>query len=68
MDGGPRQYVANAGELICLANFSTSTIDLRILDQDAGLYFEANTSQIPPINTQIYTLIKPGPVVGKPEP
>ena len=68
MDGGPRQYVANAGELICLANFSTSTIDLRILDQDAGLYFEANTSLIPPINTQIYTLIKPGPVVGKPEP
>ena len=65
---GRRQYLADAGELICLANFSTSAIDLRIVDPNANLFFEANTPLIPPINTQIYTIIKPGPVVGKPEP
>ena len=66
--GGGRQYLADAGELICLANFATSTIDLRIVDPNANLFFEANTPLIPPINTQIYTIIKPGPAVGKPEP
>ena len=68
VNGGRRRYLADAGELICLANFSTSTIDLRIPDENANLFFEANTPLIPPLNTQIYTIIKPGPVVGKPEP
>ena len=68
MEGGRKRYLADAGELICLANFSTSTIDLRIDDQDTDLFFEANTPLIPPINTQIYTIIKPGPVIGKPVP
>lgn len=67
MEGDRPRYVADDGELICLANFSTSTIDLRILDKDADIFFEANTPLIPPINTQIYTIIKPGAVVGKPE-
>ena len=67
-NGGRPRYLADDGELICLASFSTSTIDLRIPDQDASLFFEANTPLIPPVNTQIYTIIKPGPVLGKPEP
>jgi len=68
MEGGRRRYMADDGELICLANFSTSTIDLRILDPDTDLFFEANTPLIPPMNTQIYTIINPGPTVGKPAP
>ena len=67
-NGGRRRYLADAGELICLASFSTSTIDLRIPDENTSFFFEANTPLIPPINTQIYTIIKPGPVIGKPEP
>jgi len=68
MEGGRKRYLADAGELICLANFSTSTIDLRVLDENTELFFEANTPLIPPVNTQIYTIIKPGPVIGKPDP
>ncbi len=66
-EGDRPRYMADAGELICLANFSTSTIDLRTEDKDAQLFFEANTPLIPPINTQIYTIIKPGAIVGKPQ-
>jgi len=56
------RYQANDGELICLANFSTSTIDLHVSKEDTDIFFEANTPLIPPINTQVYTIIKPGPV------
>ena len=66
-EGGQGGYPADAGELICLANFSTSTIDLRVSEKDIDIYFEANTALIPPVNTQVYTVITPGPVVGKPE-
>ena len=66
-EGERPRYAANSGELICLANFPSSTIDLRVSEEDMDKYFEANTPLIPPINTQVYTVITPGPVVGKPE-
>ena len=66
-EGEQPRYQANDGELICLANFSTSTIDLHVSKEDTDIFFEANTPLIPPINTQVYTIIKPGPVLGKPE-
>ena len=66
-EGEQARYQADDGELICLANFSTSTIDLRVSEKDINILFEANTPLIPPINTQVYTVITPGPVVGKPE-
>ena len=66
-EGEQARYQADDGELICLANFSTSTIDLRVSEKDINILFEANTPLIPPINTQVYTVIIPGPVIGKPE-
>ena len=66
-EGRRAQYMADAGELICLANFATATIDIRAPDPDKALFFEANTALIPPINTQVYTVISAGPVVGKPD-
>jgi len=67
LEGDQPRYVANDGELICLANFSTSAIDLRVSEDNIDIFFEANTPLIPPLNTQVYTVITPGPVVGKPE-
>ena len=67
IDGGQPQYQANAGELICLANFGSSTIDLQVSKENIDLFFEANTPLIPPVNTQVYTVITFGPVIGKPE-
>ena len=67
LEGDKPRYQADDGELICLANFSTSTIDLSVSEENIDLFFEANTPLIPPVNTQVYTVITPGPVVGKPK-
>lgn len=66
-EGEQPRYQANDGELICLANFTTSAIDIRVDKNNIDIFFEANTPLIPPANTQVYTIIKPGPVLGKPE-
>ena len=67
VEGQPNRYRANDGELICLANFSTSAIDLHVSEENVDVFFEANTPLIPPINTQVYVVIKPGAVIGKPK-
>ena len=66
-EGEKARYLGDDGELICLANFATSTIDLHVTKANTDIFFEANTPQIPPINTQVYTVITPGRVIGKPE-
>lgn len=66
-DTGQNYYTGNDGALICLANFSTATVDLRIEDAQTQAFFEANTPKIPPLGTQVYAIIKAGPVVGKPK-
>lgn len=55
-------YYGDAGELICLSNFSTATIDLNIQSSqsNAGLLFEAFEENIPPLNTKVYAILKPG--------
>lgn len=55
-------YYGDSGELICLSNFSTATIDLNVesSQSNAGLLFEAFTENIPPLGTKVYAIIKPG--------
>lgn len=55
-------YYGDSGEMVCLSNFSTATIDLNVesSDSNAGLLFEAFTENIPPLGTKVYAIIKPG--------
>lgn len=50
-----RQYLANSGELICVANFGTSTMDLVVKSEqaNASLVFDAYTERIPRRNTPV---------------
>lgn len=61
-------YYGNSGELICLSNFSTATIDVGVQSSqtDGGLLFETFTENIPEIGTKVYVILKPGEYV-KPE-
>ncbi len=65
---GESVYYGDHGELICLSNFSTATIDVDVKSSQAndGLLFEAFTENIPPVGTKVYTILKPGEIV-KPE-
>ena len=65
-DTGEEVYYGDSGELICLSNFSTATIDVGVKSsQEAsdGLLFEAFTENIPPIDTKVYTILTPGEIV-----
>ncbi len=55
-------YYGDSGEMICLSNFSTATIDLNVesSNANAGLLFEAFTENIPPVGTKVYAIIQPG--------
>jgi hypothetical protein len=64
---GEKYYTGNDGGLICLANFSTATVDILVKDPQTQSFFEANTPKIPPLGTQVYAKIRAGEVVGKPE-
>ena len=61
-DTGEKIYYGDSGELICLSNFSTATMDLTVesSQSDDGLLFEAYTENIPPLGTQVYVMMTPG--------
>lgn len=52
---GKRYYQAEGGDLICVANFPTATIDVgaESSSQQGGLLFEAYTDRIPPTDTEV---------------
>ncbi|HET6422103.1 MAG TPA: YdjY domain-containing protein [Planctomycetaceae bacterium] len=52
---GETFYQAESGDLICVANFATATIDLAINSsaQADELMWEAHTERIPPIGTKV---------------
>ncbi len=54
-DSGKQRYLADGGDLICVANFSTATIDVATASTNTGedLLFEAYTERIPPVETPI---------------
>ena len=51
-------YLANSGELVCVSNFSTATLDVPVKSSDAneGLLYEANTPNVPAIGTRVYVV------------
>jgi hypothetical protein len=52
---GDKYYQAEAGDLICVANFASSVIDVDAESSatNEGLMFEAYTERIPPIGTEV---------------
>ncbi len=63
-DTGEQLYEADAtGELICVSNFPTATMDLPIPSSaDAGdLLFEPFTERIPPKGTHVRLVLRPRP-------
>lgn len=56
-----KYYQAEGGELICVSNFSTATMDLPIeSSQSTGqLLFEAETENIPPLGTKVQLVLTP---------
>ncbi|WP_437229527.1 YdjY domain-containing protein [Planctomicrobium sp. SH661] len=55
-DDGTEAYVAEAGSLVCVANFGDALIDVNIqstASNDSGLLFEPWTERIPPLGTDV---------------
>ncbi|MBS0205949.1 MAG: hypothetical protein JSS49_23915 [Planctomycetes bacterium] len=63
---GEKFYLAEGGDLVCLANFATATIDLSVESSATNdtLMFEAFTERIPPVGTKV--TIELVPVFKKP--
>jgi hypothetical protein len=59
-DTGREQYLAEGGELVCVSNFSTATLDLPISSPQANdnLFFDAFTDRIPPQGTPVWLLMR----------
>jgi hypothetical protein len=57
----PPYYMANNGELISLANFPDSMLDLPVKSpkEIADLIFEINTPRIPPLRTPVLVTLEP---------
>lgn len=66
-DTGKKTYLAEDGDLICVANFSGATLDLALESSagNEGLLFEAYTERIPPKETPVTIELIP---VFAPEP
>ncbi len=58
---GERHYQADGGDLICVSNFPSATLDLPIESSQANtaLLFSAFTEQIPPLDTKVRLVLTP---------
>lgn len=58
---GRKHYYAEEGDLICLSNFATATMDLPIESSQANnqLLFEAFTERVPPKGTKVRLVLIP---------
>jgi hypothetical protein len=57
----PPFYCANNGEVICIANFADSMMDLPVMSskEAAELGYVANTERIPPLKTKVLVTLEP---------
>lgn len=57
----PPFYMANDGDVICVANFETAMLDLPIESSgdNEDLVFEAHTERIPPLQTAVVVILEP---------
>ena len=60
-DTGAQNYYAEGGELICVSNFSTATMDLpvRSPQDNSGLWFSAFSDKIPKLGTKVHLILIP---------
>jgi hypothetical protein len=58
---GKQFYMAEGGELICVSNFSSATMDLPVESSQSteGLLFEAFTERVPPDETPVRLVLMP---------
>jgi hypothetical protein len=58
---GEKHYQAEDGDLICVSNFSTATLDLPVESSQSneGLLFDALTKNIPPVGTKVRLVLVP---------
>ena len=59
---GTKSYLAEGGDLICVANFSSATLDLAAKSSATGesnLMWEAWTDRIPPVGTEVLLELVP---------
>ena len=58
---GEKHYLADGGDLICVSNFTTATLDLPIMSsqENGALSFRAFTEKIPPIGTPVRLVLAP---------
>jgi hypothetical protein len=67
---GQRHYLADAGDFICVSNFSSAMLDVPIESSQSndGLLFEANPQRVPALGTPVRVLLTPKPPHQKPIP
>lgn len=67
-ENGTKFYQAEEGNLICVANFSSATIDLAIESsaQNDDLLYEAYTERLPPMGTPVLIELVPRKAENKP--
>lgn len=53
-------YLAEGGELVCVSNFATATLDLPVASpqDNADLWYEAYTKRIPEVGTRVWLLMR----------
>jgi hypothetical protein len=58
---GKQLYLAESGDLICVSNFPTATLDLPVesTQAEAGLLFEAYTDRVPALGTPVRLVLEP---------
>jgi hypothetical protein len=68
-DTGTEQYLAESGDLICVSNFTTATLDLPIRSSQANssLLFTAFTDRIPPEQTPVRLVLTVQPDDAAPQ-
>jgi hypothetical protein len=56
-----QRYLGESGELICVSNFPTATMDVQVKSSQGNdsLLFEAFTENIPPRKTKVHLLLMP---------
>jgi hypothetical protein len=61
-------YAANAGDIICVSNFSDAMLDLPINSpkDNSELAFDAFTDHIPPLGTKVMVILEPVLPAAKP--
>jgi len=59
-----KYYLANQGDVFCVANFEAALLDLPVKSPASsaeGLLYEAFTERIPPLGTAVSVILEPGP-------